>query len=196
MYYLRLNNAWTIQHDLITSICSLRWGVGLLWYRTTRWQCCSIPELVLTCWLFQETAKGIEGRRKTESKTESRRRFLALYVAPSCSLVARRHRTLPLFVPTTPKVNDFTHYRKWCLVFTLSHRSNEYSRPSLFSGCPEVRLYVNICPKTDSKQSSEWDVAKTSMMMFYLDWLVCMLPACVCASKAADTFLFTWPHLQ
>lgn len=34
----------------------------------------------------------------------------------------------------------------------------------MLSGCPEVRLYVKICPKTDSKQSSEEDskIAKTS----------------------------------
>lgn len=92
--------------------------------------------------------------------------FFALYVAPSCSLAARRHLTLTLFVPTTPKVNDFPHYCKWCLVFTLRRRRNEYSR-LLLSGCPEVKLYVQICPKTVSEQSSEEDnnTAKTSVIM-------------------------------
>lgn len=120
---------------------------------------------MLTCWLFHRKERGIERRRKTESKERKQESiFFALYVAPSCSLAARRHLTLTLFVPTTPKVNDFTHYCKWCLVFTLSQKRNEYSRPLLLSGCPEVRLYVKICPKTDSKQSSEEDnnIAQTS----------------------------------
>lgn len=130
---------------------------------------------MLTCWLVQEKERGIERRRKIESKTESRRGIFALYEAPSCSLAARRHLTLTLFVPATPKVNDFTHYCKWCLVFTLSHRRNEYSRPLLFSGFPEVRLYVKISPKTDSKQSSEEDnnIAKTSVMMVWTALSVC-----------------------
>lgn len=82
-------------------------------------------------------------RRKTESTDRKQERdIFALYVAPSCSLAARRHLTLTVFVPTTPKVNDFTHYCKWCLIFTLSHRCNEYSRLLLLSACPEVRLYV------------------------------------------------------
>lgn len=134
-------------------------GTELLSHNPTRWQCCSITEPVLTCWLFQEKETGIERRRKIESKDGKHKRdfflsFFSLYVAPSCSLAARRHLALSLFVPTTPKVNDFTHYCKLCLVFTLSHRRNEYSRPLLLSYCPEVRLYVKICPQTDSKRSS------------------------------------------
>lgn len=111
-------------------------------------------------------------RKKREKKDKKQRQkagegFFALYVATSCSLAARRHLTLTLFVPTTHKVNDFTHYCKWCLVFTLGHSSNEYSKPLLFSGSPEVRLYVEICPKTDSEQSSDEDnnISKTSVMM-------------------------------
>lgn len=93
--------------------------------------------------------------------------FFALSVAPLCSLAARRHLTLTLFVPATPKVNDFMHYCKWCLVFTLSRRRNEYSSLLLRCGCPEVELYVKVCPKTDSQQSSEGDndIANASVMI-------------------------------
>lgn len=68
MYNLRLNNAWIIQHDFIASLPFLHWDGGLLSQRTTRWQCCSTTELVLTCWLVQEKERGTEGRRKTESR--------------------------------------------------------------------------------------------------------------------------------
>lgn len=156
-------------------------GMMLLPHQTTRWQCCSITELVLTWWLLQEKERVLERRRKIESKDwKQERDFSALYVAPSCSLAARRHLTLTLFVPTTPKVNDFPHYCKWCLVFTLSHRRNEYSR-LLLSGCPEVRLYVKICPKTDREQSNDEDnnIAKTSVIMAQTAFSVCSQRACV-----------------
>lgn len=136
--------------------------------------------------------------RKQRWKAQEGFFFLGLYVAPSCSLAARRHLTLSLFVPTTPKVNDFTHYCKLCLVFTLSHRRNEYSRPLLLSYCPEVRLYVKICPQTDRKRSSEEEgnkMAKISEMMVWTALSVCSRHACALV-KAADTFLFTWPHHQ
>ena len=128
-------------------------------------------------------APGERERDEEEKKDRKQRQkagegFFCTLCSPSCSLAARRHLTLTLFVPTTPKVNDFTHYCKWCLVFTLSHRSNEYSRPLLFSGCPEVRLYVKICPKTDSKQSSEEDNNIASVMMVWTALSVCSRHAC------------------
>lgn len=73
------------------------------------------------------------------------------------------------------------HYCKWRFVFTLSHRHNEYSRLLLFSGCPEVRLYVKICPETDSEQNSEEDnnTAETSAMMVLTALSVCSQHVCV-----------------
>lgn len=118
----------------------------LLSHMATRWQCCSIIEFMLTYLVLQEKERRMERRRKTESRDRKKERdfFFCSLCSPSCSLAARRHLTLTLFVPTTPKVNDFTHYCKWCLIFTLSHRCNEYSRLLLLSDCPEVRLYVKM----------------------------------------------------
>lgn len=119
--------------------------LSLLSHMTTRWQCCSIIEFMLTCLVLQER-EGWRGEERQKAETERRRGifFFCSLCSPSCSLAARRHLTLTLFVPTTPKVNDFTHYCKWCLIFTLSHRCNEYSRLLLLSDCPEVRLYVKM----------------------------------------------------
>ncbi len=65
--------------------------------------------------------------------------------------------------------------------FTLSRRRNEYSRPLLISGSPEVRLYVKICCKTDTGQSCEGDnnTAKTSAMTVLTASSVCSLHVCV-----------------
>lgn len=70
MHNLRLNNAWLIQHDFIASLPSLLWegGGGGASQSTTRWQCCSTKEHVLTCWLVQQKERGIERRRETESR--------------------------------------------------------------------------------------------------------------------------------
>lgn len=135
------------------------------------------------------TERWKESRRKTQSKDTKQRRDFSLYEPRSCRLAARRHLTLTLFVPTTPKVNDFTHYCKWILVFTLDPRCNEYSGLLLLSGCPEVRLYVKI--KLIAHRVQRRITVLVNFSDYSLGRLLTMQPACACACKGADMLLFT-----
>lgn len=63
--------------------------------------------------------------------------------------------------------------------------------------CPEVRLYVKVCPKTDGRQNSrkDNDIAETSGDAEGQAALsLCSRHACML--KAADIFIFTLPHHQ
>lgn len=83
-----------------------------------------------------------------------------------------------------------------CFVSTLSHRCNEYSKQLL--QCPEVKLYVQVCPKIDGRQNSgkDNDIAGTCGDDAEGHAALSVCSRHVCTQNDADMSIFTLPRHQ